>query len=822
MARALRSRTGTLAALAAAASRSRCGARDCGPADAGAPPIGDGSGGVELTQDRRLRRAGLRHDRARSATATCSSSSSRAASIRVIARRQDARAARSSTSPTEHRRPAASGGCSRSPSPRLRAQPAASTSTSPTPTATSRSSSASARRRARPAPSAGASASVISVPHPGSHNHNGGQLQFGPDGNLYIATGDGGARCDPPRTPRTRIAARQDPADRPAARAAATRIPADNPFVGAPGATRSTPRAPQPVPVLLRPPDRRDRDRRRRPGRRRGDRLRGSRRARAPTSAGTPSRATSARPADGLLARHAPAPPPTSGRSITIRPRRRRLTRLRDHRRLRRPRPRADAPLRPLRLRRLLQRRAPQPRARARTAPPASAPPGVDIVGPTSFVAGRARRVYATSLRRRRLPARSPAAAAAGAGSGAAPRAGDGRGGFKRRAGRRTSTRPSTSPARGARRPRLRRRAGGDDPDGQGRQEDGGPSSTSATRSRPAASRACSRSRSLPTTRRTGSSTSTTPTTQGDIVVAGVPALEAQPARRRGGQRPHRDRRSATASSNHNGGQLQFGPDGCLYIGTGDGGSGGDPPENAQDKGSLLGKLLRIDPRRNGRAPYRIPNGQPVRRRPRRRRGLLARAAQPLPLLVRPQQRRHRDRRRRPGRLRGDRLRDARGARGANFGWDDFEGFDALDSSVASPPPKNHTEPVFDYGHGGSVCAVIGGYVVRDTRIPSLFGRYLYGDFCDGEIRSFVPDTKRAKGDRSAGPGEPAGLSSFGEDASGRIYFASITNGDVMAITPPRRAGRSSSRRELAALDDVIAGEGLGAPSRITSARQNA
>jgi glucose/arabinose dehydrogenase len=236
--------------------------------------------------------------------------------------------------------------------------------------------------------------------------------------------------------------------------------------------------------------------------------------------------------------------------------------------------------------------------------------------------------------------------------------------------------------------------------------------------------------------------------------------------------------------SNHNGGQLQFGPDRLLYIATGDGGSGGDPPENAQDKGSLLGKLLRIDPRRKGKRNYRIPKGNPFKGRPG--------ADEVFSFGLRNPYRFSFDRGHRRIAI-GDVGQDAReeidyetikGARGANFGWDAFEGFARFDSPDASPPPKNHTEPIFDYPHSGGVCAVTGGYVVRDTRIPSLFGRYIYGDFCVGEIRTLVPDTKRAKGDRSAGLANQTGLSSFGEDASGRIYFSNLITGKVFRIQP--------------------------------------
>jgi glucose/arabinose dehydrogenase len=230
--------------------------------------------------------------------------------------------------------------------------------------------------------------------------------------------------------------------------------------------------------------------------------------------------------------------------------------------------------------------------------------------------------------------------------------------------------------------------------------------------------------------------------------------------------------------ANHNGGQLQFGPRGKLYAGTGDGGGAGDPRENAQDKGSLLGKLLRIDPTpRNRRRGHGVPRSNPYVKG-KGRNEIYARGL------------------RNPWRFSfdgnriviGDVGQDRReeidyetidGARGANFGWDAFEGSSRYRSAEASRPPKRHSRPIAEYGHGGGRCSITGGYVVRDPRVPALRGRYVYGDLCTGEIRSLVPELDGGRDDRRvAVPAQP-GLATFGEDAAGRVYYASASSGRV-------------------------------------------
>jgi hypothetical protein len=116
-----------------------------------------------------------------------------------------------------------------------------------------------------------------------------------------------------------------------------------------------------------------------------------------------------------------------------------------------------------------------------------------------------------------------------------------------------------------------------------------------------------------------------------------------------------------------------------------------------------------------------------------------------------------------------------RRARGANFGWDALEGFGAYDGdNSGTPDPGGTVKPILAYPHSrGGSCSIIGGYVVRDRRLRSLYRRYVYADLCEGKLRSLVPHLKRATGDRKLGRAVST-PSSFGEDSRGRLYVASL------------------------------------------------
>jgi glucose/arabinose dehydrogenase len=210
------------------------------------------------------------------------------------------------------------------------------------------------------------------------------------------------------------------------------------------------------------------------------------------------------------------------------------------------------------------------------------------------------------------------------------------------------------------------------------------------------------------------------------------------------------------SETNHNGGQLQFGPEGDLYVGAGDGGSEGDPHNYGQNTGVLLGKLLRIAPRPGGR--YTIPRGNPFATRSGRRPEIWAYGL------------------RNPWRFSFDRLtgdliiadvgqdteeeidfaRRGQGG-GANYGWSIFEG----DLRYKQGSAPGAIRPVLVTRHGDGNCAIIGGYVVRDPALRSLYGRYLLG-------------AGRARENRPTGL-SVSSLSSFGQDSDGHVYAVALS-----------------------------------------------
>jgi glucose/arabinose dehydrogenase len=234
--------------------------------------------------------------------------------------------------------------------------------------------------------------------------------------------------------------------------------------------------------------------------------------------------------------------------------------------------------------------------------------------------------------------------------------------------------------------------------------------------------------------------------------------------------------------SNHNGGQVLFGPDGFLYLGLGDGGSEGDPQGRGQDRSDLLGSILRIDV--HGAAPYSVPPDNPF---------VGQSGIQPEIWSYGL---------RNPWRFSFDRatgdlyvadvgqdsyeevdvMPAASGAgKGANFGWNIMEGKHCY--NAASCDQNGLTLPVYEYTHGEG-CSITGGYVYRGAALPALQGLYFFADFCQGWIRSFRYQAGAAT-ELTDWPNLSPGssITSFGEDAAGELYII-VQGGNVFKIVP--------------------------------------
>lgn len=224
--------------------------------------------------------------------------------------------------------------------------------------------------------------------------------------------------------------------------------------------------------------------------------------------------------------------------------------------------------------------------------------------------------------------------------------------------------------------------------------------------------------------------------------------------------------------SNHNGGLLLVDPSGMLLIGLGDGGSGGDPENRAQNLSDLLGKILRIDPRPVGDRPYGIPPDNPFVHRPGARPEIWAYGLRnPWRFFLDP-----------PtgdlwlgdvGQNKVEEVDLVPVARqpGANYGWSVFEGRDRFNAARRLTEAGPLITPVLTYGHENNQCSVTSGEVYHGS-IAALQGRYLYGDFCSGQAYSVSK-----VGDGVSAPQRLVkvdALASFGHDASGEVYLADL------------------------------------------------
>ena len=253
-----------------------------------------------------------------------------------------------------------------------------------------------------------------------------------------------------------------------------------------------------------------------------------------------------------------------------------------------------------------------------------------------------------------------------------------------------------------------------------------------------------------------------------------------------------------SAESNHNGGMLAFGPDGCLYAGVGDGGGSGDPNNNGQTIGTRLGKILRINSDTGGPCnnsnPFFVFGGD-------------AQLVWSFGL-------------RNPWRFSFDRVTNdlyigdvGQGAReeinvslapnagrGLNYGWRLMEGTLCFNPS-SNCDSGNLTRPVLDYPHFSGACSVTGGYVYRGSAVPALIGTYFYADFCAGFVKSFRYQNGQPTDQKEWPLLSPTGgsITSFGEDATGELYRGGSGNSDSvisgsLASPRPSRGGEPKER----------------------------
>ncbi len=259
--------------------------------------------------------------------------------------------------------------------------------------------------------------------------------------------------------------------------------------------------------------------------------------------------------------------------------------------------------------------------------------------------------------------------------------------------------------------------------------------------------------------------------------------------------------------SNHNGGMSEFGPDGFLYIGMGDGGSGNDPGNRAQNVNELLGKMLRIDvDRTEGALQYAIPADNPFA-------GATTGRDEIFAVGVRNPWRWSFDRL--SGQLyAGDVGQNAREwihiiERGKNYGWATWEGSRCNTSKPPGSPECTALpliQPFFEYDHSGGRCSITGGYVYRGARGTLAQGAYLYGDYCTGEIWQYL------NGQNSLVQDTAINISSFGEDESGELYVCDLGGGRVLRVV------NSTSPRNLGTVDGAAYNKEAGiAPEAIAS-----
>jgi glucose/arabinose dehydrogenase len=230
--------------------------------------------------------------------------------------------------------------------------------------------------------------------------------------------------------------------------------------------------------------------------------------------------------------------------------------------------------------------------------------------------------------------------------------------------------------------------------------------------------------------------------------------------------------------ANHNGGGLQFGPDGYLYIGMGDGGSAGDPQNRAQDKTSLFGKMLRLDVDKGD--PYSVPGSNPFisdltvkpeiwaagLRNPWR--FSFDKATGDLYIADVGQ-----------GEIEEINYQAAANKAGQNYGWRCFEGSKPY-NTAGCDDASQYTKPIVEYTHADKRCSVTGGYVYRGTTEKALNSKYFYGDYCGGQV--YYAAKQNGTWVVTLAATTAYAISTFGQDQSGNLYLADYSTGTIYRL----------------------------------------
>jgi glucose/arabinose dehydrogenase len=229
--------------------------------------------------------------------------------------------------------------------------------------------------------------------------------------------------------------------------------------------------------------------------------------------------------------------------------------------------------------------------------------------------------------------------------------------------------------------------------------------------------------------------------------------------------------------SNHNGGKVLFGPDGYLYVSTGDGGSGGDPQNNGQNRSSWLGKILRVDVNSTEKGNYGIPADNPfANNREGFREEIFAYGL------------------RNPWRISFDEKGQLWAGdvgqneieeidivtKGGNYGWRIKEGR-ADYNSDNNPSPKNLIEPIWQYSHSQGNVSITGGIVYRGSQNPSLRGKYIYADYASGRVWALTPDGNKS-GSNQEIVSRAGAISAFGEDQKHELYMCDLGDGKILKL----------------------------------------